>query len=905
MGDSTKEEPEPAGAATAASASVREEIPEQPATRPNASEALAIQGEGPLQGQSELPVDKDEEHADTAVKELPVDEDEQPADNAAEKKPRSMSGRYGKVQPIGASSANNNNGPARTANIGKEEQQVRTANTGVAANNCMESPARRSIERRRAPGRLLRRAHSAPAPPVLAKKLIQTTLEHVRQDADQRRNAVRTWYAENALDGIDISHQATAAQRDALAKAVVVELAEKLRLPLKLSRWRLVMRVLVILAISQVDLATDLLMLVQYSHDGNEGALVASACILGTGWLAHIWTALNHSTGRGTKAIVHELLIAATFLAPVVGTYRFVVGAELDENSNANVDPLFLYAYIKGIELVFESIPESILQVSVLLQSESGGEAVSSLSVASFAVSLLAAGLLVTDLNYTIESDKMKAQQTPGVHPFHGFLRASALGQAALFFSSWAFLSAYLACTVFAFGCLLVTQPSWVFLALATTEFGIIVAFKAAQGELVSGPDHTNSTVVVVFSSLGHYIVTSSTPMYQLRHPSELGPQAFSGLIGYRLVANTAIVYLTAPFFDKLDMAMTTELAVFIYGIAFVVAVVSLAATLCSMEPRCRHTFIGLKTGKRFWREYWMTEELHESSQTVDEQRESILCTLNPTYAPVDLAVPWILEKAAEMERAQSSSEADTEATFVAPRWLSEKHCDHQMANIKFWKDKGSISEAEAQQLRDAVDTLRAVLARVQPQDPQATSGSSSSQSSPSPASVPPTTTPAKRNRKQPPSLKGAKVVPLGDGARVEVQPERRPDRPISFIGTTVAAQRGRQSRAESLGVPAAALNRRRVTAAGPGLIPALARELAVVMRESTHTKEAVAEWWDVNMTPRADADLARALFVRLVEELRPALLLAKIFFSAAGGSRLESVSVSGRSLMRSFSGGS
>mmetsp|Transcript_15548 Transcript_15548/g.36164 ORF Transcript_15548/g.36164 Transcript_15548/m.36164 type:complete len:886 (-) Transcript_15548:66-2723(-) len=882
MGDSTKEEPEPAGAATAASASVREEIPEQPATRPNASEALAIQGEGPLQGQSELPVDKDEEHADTAVKELPVDEDEQPADNAAEKKPRSMSGRYGKVQPIGASSANNNNGPARTANIGKEEQQVRTANTGVAANNCMESPARRSIERRRAPGRLLRRAHSAPAPPVLAKKLIQTTLEHVRQDADQRRNAVRTWYAENALDGIDISHQATAAQRDALAKAVVVELAEKLRLPLKLSRWRLVMRVLVILAISQVDLATDLLMLVQYSHDGNEGALVASACILGTGWLAHIWTALNHSTGRGTKAIVHELLIAATFLAPVVGTYRFIVGAEVGEGTSM-LEPLFVYAVIKAIELVFESIPESILQVSVLLQSESGGEAVSSLSVASFAVSLLAAGLLVTDLNYTIESDKMKAQQTPGVHPFHGFLRASALGQAALFFSSWAFLSAYLACTVFAFGCLLVTQPSWVFLALATTEFGIIVAFKAAQGELVSGPDHTNSTVVVVFSSLGHYIVTSSTPMYQLRHPSELGPQAFSGLIGYRLVANTAIVYLTAPFFDKLDMAMTTELAVFIYGIAFVVAVVSLAATLCSMEPRCRHTFIGLKTGKRFWREYWMTEELHESSQTVDEQRESILCTLNPTYAPVDLAVPWILEKAAEVEQARSNGES-FEATFVAPRWLSKSHCDRQMANIKFWEDTGGISKAEAQQLRGAVGTT--LRGAIRDDVPPSSASSPSSPSSPGSASLSaPPTQAAEQNPNQLPSLKGAKVAPLSVDS--EGQAERNPGQPLPPIGTAVTAPpagrqaRGRAlSRAEILGVPAAAINRRRSTAAaGTGLTPmVLALELAGVLRESTRTKEAVEEWWDVNMALLADADSDRALLVALMEELQPAMLLAKVF---------------------------
>ena len=53
--------------------------------------------------------------------------------------------------------------------------------------------------------------------------------------------------------------------------------------------------------------------------------------------------------------------------------------------------------------------------------------------------------------------------------------------------------------------------------------------------------------------------------------------------------------------------------------------------------------------------------------------------------------------------------------------------------------------------------------------------------------------------------------------------------------------------------------------------------ELAVVMRESTRTEEAVGEWWD--MAPLADdADSGRTLLVALMEELRPALLLAKVF---------------------------
>ena len=57
---------------------------------------------------------------------------------------------------------------------------------------------------------------------------------------------------------------------------------------------------------------------------------------------------------------------------------------------------------IKGIELIFESIPESILQASILLQSEAGEANI--LSLFSAAISVLAAGLLMADLNYTIGS---------------------------------------------------------------------------------------------------------------------------------------------------------------------------------------------------------------------------------------------------------------------------------------------------------------------------------------------------------------------------------------------------------------------------------------------------------------------------------------------------------------------
>ena len=268
----------------------------------------------------------------------------------------------------------------------------------------------------------------------------------------------------------------------------------------------------VILVMSQVDLVTDLLMLVQYSNDGRTWAFAASTCFLGLGWAMHLAFAWFTNAGRDAKEIAREVLIAATFLAPVVGTYRFVVGADVEDSASL-FDPVLTYVIVKVVELAFESIPESVLQVAVLLQTEADDGAVSGLSVASFVVSLLAAGLLMADLNYTTEQGRMKAQQTPGVHPLYSFLRASAWGQAALFLSSWAFLSAYLTCTVFAFGSLLVTQPWWVFFGLVTTEYWALAGFKVVQGEFGSGADNTNSTAVPFYFNTVYKSVLKSTVM--------------------------------------------------------------------------------------------------------------------------------------------------------------------------------------------------------------------------------------------------------------------------------------------------------------------------------------------------------------------------------------------------------
>ena len=275
----------------------------------------------------------------------------------------------------------------------------------------------------------------------LRTSYLKTVLGSLHLKEPNRRSAVCAWYDATALSatastntetaGPTIASQASGeataavgvAERDAdLAKLVTAEVASTLRYPLKLSRWRMIVRVVGILIISYVDIITDVLMLVQYSRSkSTEGAFVASAIFLSSGLLIHVLVAYLVNVGRGARAIAWEIVLAATFMAPAVATYRFVVGAEMGES--AFLEPVFVYAMVKMVELVGETIPESVLQASVLLNADTAD--VTYLSIVSFAGSLLAAGALVADLNYTTESSRMKEQQTQGTHPLYGEFRHS------------------------------------------------------------------------------------------------------------------------------------------------------------------------------------------------------------------------------------------------------------------------------------------------------------------------------------------------------------------------------------------------------------------------------------------------------------------------------------------------
>ena len=114
-------------------------------------------------------------------------------------------------------------------------------------------------------------------------------------------------------------------------------------------------------------------------------------------------------------------------------------------------------------------------------------------------------------------------------------------------------------------------------------------------------------------------------------------------------------------------------------------------------------------------------------------------------------------------------------------------------------------------------------------------------------------------------------------------------ERPVPPIKSTLAAHGRRLSRAETLGIPVSVIStQRRVNTPLPGasglaMVPSLARELLGIIQDAACIREAVRGWWDVNVTPRADAEFEKELLAELMEVMRPALLLGAVFVGLRG----------------------
>ena len=152
---------------------------------------------------------------------------------------------------------------------------------------------------------------------------------------------------------------------------------------------------------------------------------------------------LNYAQNIKKKARVRilGLVQAALFLTPLVESYNHWTGKEQDMDEVTS--PIILLILSRAIELVVESVPESVLQLGIVLDDPASATFTMKFSI--FA-SLAAAGAIMTETNISYELSAMNTQvRGRDSHPFYGLIPASKVPLALLHLGLAAFHLGYLA----------------------------------------------------------------------------------------------------------------------------------------------------------------------------------------------------------------------------------------------------------------------------------------------------------------------------------------------------------------------------------------------------------------------------------------------------------------------------
>ena len=271
--------------------------------------------------------------------------------------------------------------------------------------------------------------------------------------------------------------------------------------------------------LSTVDLVTDIYMTYQFLNtEGEQGYGKINAILIGL----TVFIQLIVSFAQNKNSLKHffqDAFFVLTGFKPALDAYRVGSGAEQEDRHV--LSPLTEMTFCKGIEMVFEAIPSSIVQMYALLSSkEKSLDALISILVS-------AATIAFTSSMLSYDWDTSPSNRG-GAPLFYGFVPDKALPRAVCFFSMMSLSFAHVLLMTSACALLALTNPKWLLLFLGV-DIGIFYLYKIVRGDFFY---FANLAGVLRFvTALLHRftlkILVNFTMLVQLRHPNEVGGLSF------------------------------------------------------------------------------------------------------------------------------------------------------------------------------------------------------------------------------------------------------------------------------------------------------------------------------------------------------------------------------------------
>jgi hypothetical protein len=370
-------------------------------------------------------------------------------------------------------------------------------------------------------------------------------------------------------------------------------------------KWAKV-KLFVAAALSMGDLFTDIMMVIQYfgMDDGTGYAWATLASILVNLFLQALAVHFQNRT-LPLRTRIWEQVYVWTMVKPGIDAWR--VASETEQEVGKAIDPYFEMALIKSCEIVAESIPGALIQLSAILRA---GSKTTSAALFSFVFCIFTTAFTSTIVSYDFDiSQENRKNETS----FYGYIPGNLIRKAKVFLSLFALA---------AFNLLVRTYASILFymeggFTAISIVFGgemlLFLLMKALRRDLwIDVPIYGFAGYVVsAFTRVLVKIVVDWTALVQLRHPNDVGGAYFTfsifvtitgGIIaalGYEKKAVAEVLEGDEINLGSEGAGIEESTVVTTMVIACVGTIISLGTLLLSINKEYVQTFIDTKTGDK------------------------------------------------------------------------------------------------------------------------------------------------------------------------------------------------------------------------------------------------------------------------------------------------------------------
>ena len=260
---------------------------------------------------------------------------------------------------------------------------------------------------------------------------------------------VFAWRLDEGSDFVQFLHAAKESQRRLLHQA----------------KFGLIVRCLFSAFVSYADYFSDILLAVYYF---TEGEMVY--CGVTIAW--PLIVLVCHALLAWADGEPWYVVLASLFgMKPLIDTYRFAAGERTDIKRQS---PVVSMALGRGVELVFESIPQTGVQIVLILLQLSANVDVDSRQYVTVVTSLLAAGFIGANTDYDIDTNERLRRMEPILY---GWLPESKSKRLAFMMMHTCHLGCFMGMRVLSCAALALISPL-VFALWLAAEFFVFTAAR-------------------------------------------------------------------------------------------------------------------------------------------------------------------------------------------------------------------------------------------------------------------------------------------------------------------------------------------------------------------------------------------------------------------------------------------